>query len=117
MQIFDLEYDLIIEYFLIGISSSVHRPLCSNVYYESIDISCSSNFHFDELYLKSTQYGKVSHGKEDDAVIIEQISYNLGNLFGDVETYDETIYSNNSILLIMILLKQLMPVVFIRMLT
>ena len=54
------------------------------MYGESTAISCSFNFHYDELNLKSTQGDKVSHDEEDDVVIIKHFAYNLGNLFSDV---------------------------------
>lgn len=52
-------------------------------------------FLIHTLNLKSTQADKVSHDEEYYVVIFENISNNLGNLFGDVETSNESVDSKN----------------------
>lgn len=94
------------------------------------NIPCFSNSQSNESDLKLTQGGNVTHGKDENNVSIEYISYSLqfpffdgvnsffkvvhetsliyaslvinpeeyydlGNLFGDVETFDENVHSNS----------------------
>jgi len=56
---------------------------------------CSPSLYSNELNLKSTQGDKVSYDEEDNVVTIDYFSYNLGNLIGEVKTFDEIADSNN----------------------
>lgn len=88
-------YDLIIEEFLTWIYSKTHQPLCQAMCNKSTNLSCYSNSYSNELDVKSTKKGKASHDEEMMRWSFKHVYYNLGSLFGDVETPNEIVNSNS----------------------